>query len=68
MSIDNPKMRSDFVIYNGISNAAIVSVDVIALTDNFIIRNSYEAQNLFNCILSFEIPIISMWLRSTRIS
>lgn len=37
-------MRSDFVISIGISNAATVSVDVIALTDNFISRKTDEAQ------------------------
>ena len=44
MSIDRPKMRSDFVISIGISNAATVSYDVIALTDNFISRKTDEAQ------------------------
>ena len=60
MSIDRPKMRSDFVISIGISNAATVSVDVIAMTDNFISRKTdiriqnneiRGFQNLFKCIL-----------------
>ena len=56
MNIDRPKMRSDFVISIGISNADTVSYDVIALTDNFISRKTDEAQNLFNCILSLRNP------------
>lgn len=37
-------LRSDFIISIGISNTATVSVDVIALNDNFIARKTEEVQ------------------------